>query len=111
MKFLQLHQYSIWERSEKSVPQSSTSVSSDQESFNTFFSETGAGKHVPRAVLVDLEPTIIDEVRTASFSILSSSSLEKRTQPTILLADTTQVPNPPQSLLDVLPNRFLVCSC
>ncbi|TNN23171.1 Tubulin alpha-2 chain [Liparis tanakae] len=27
-------------------------------SFNTF-SETGAGKHVPRAVFVDLEPTVI----------------------------------------------------
>merc|ERR1711902_400326 len=34
------------------------------DSFNTFFSETGAGKHVPRAVFVDLEPTVIDEVRT-----------------------------------------------
>ncbi|ELK04533.1 Tubulin alpha-1B chain [Pteropus alecto] len=29
---------------------------------NTFFDETGAGKHVPRAVFVDLEPTVIDEV-------------------------------------------------
>ena len=29
------------------------------DSFNTFFSETGSGKHVPRAVLVDLEPTVI----------------------------------------------------
>jgi len=28
-------------------------------SFNTFFSETGAGKHVPRAVFVDLEPTVV----------------------------------------------------
>ncbi|RNA13506.1 Tubulin alpha [Brachionus plicatilis] len=36
-------------------------------SFNTFFSETGAGKHVPRAVFVDLEPTVIDEVRTGTY--------------------------------------------
>nr|CAD7398275.1 unnamed protein product [Timema poppensis] len=28
------------------------------DSFNTFFSETGAGKHVPRAVFIDLEPTV-----------------------------------------------------
>ncbi|XP_014672258.1 PREDICTED: tubulin alpha-1 chain-like [Priapulus caudatus] len=38
------------------------------DSFNTFFSETGAGKHVPRAVFVDLEPTVVDiatEVSTA----------------------------------------------
>ena len=34
----------------------------DDDSFNTFFSETGAGKHVPRAVFVDLEPTVIGEL-------------------------------------------------
>merc|ERR1712159_726095 len=33
----------------------------------TFFSETGAGKHVPRCVFVDLEPTVIDEVRTGTY--------------------------------------------
>merc|ERR1712018_744476 len=27
------------------------------DSFTTFFAETGAGKHVPRAVFVDLEPS------------------------------------------------------
>jgi tubulin alpha len=31
------------------------------DSFNTFFSETSAGRHVPRAVFVDLEPTVCDE--------------------------------------------------
>uniref|UniRef100_A0A3Q0RZQ3 Tubulin/FtsZ GTPase domain-containing protein n=1 Tax=Amphilophus citrinellus TaxID=61819 RepID=A0A3Q0RZQ3_AMPCI len=31
------------------------------DSFNTFFSETGAGKHVPRAIFVDLEPTVIGQ--------------------------------------------------
>ena len=34
------------------------------DSFNTFFSETSSGKHVPRALFVDLEPTVIDEIRT-----------------------------------------------
>ena len=29
------------------------------DSFTTFFSETGAGKYVPRAIFVDLEPTVI----------------------------------------------------
>ena len=33
------------------------------DSFNTFFSETPSGKHVPRAIFVDLEPSVIDEVR------------------------------------------------
>ena len=37
------------------------------DAFNTFFSETGAGKHVPRAIFVDLEPTVIDEVRTGCY--------------------------------------------
>ncbi len=31
----------------------------NDDSFNTFFSETGGGKHVPRAVFVDLEPTVV----------------------------------------------------
>ncbi|CAF1083557.1 unnamed protein product [Rotaria sordida] len=37
------------------------------DSFNTCFSETGGGKYVPRAVFVDLEPTVIDEVRTGTY--------------------------------------------
>ena len=37
------------------------------DSFNTFFAETGSGKHVPRAVFVDLEPTVIDEVRIGTY--------------------------------------------
>ena len=37
------------------------------DSFSTFFSETGAGKHVPRAVFIDLEPTVVDEIRTGTY--------------------------------------------
>ena len=33
------------------------------DSFSTFFYETGAGKHVPRAIMVDLEPTVIGKFR------------------------------------------------
>ncbi|XP_044771486.1 tubulin alpha chain-like 3 [Neomonachus schauinslandi] len=32
-------------------------------SFNTFFCETRAGKHVPRALFMDLEPAVIDGIR------------------------------------------------
>ena len=42
-------------------------VGGGDDAFNTFFSETGAGKHVPRAIFVDLEPTVIDEVRTGTY--------------------------------------------
>jgi len=37
------------------------------DSFSTFFNETGAGKHVPRAIFVDLEPTVVDEIRTGPY--------------------------------------------
>ncbi|AAS53812.1 AFR441Cp [Eremothecium gossypii ATCC 10895] len=38
-----------------------------EEGFSTFFNETGSGKFVPRAVYVDLEPNVIDEVRTGAY--------------------------------------------
>ncbi|CDK28648.1 unnamed protein product [Kuraishia capsulata CBS 1993] len=37
------------------------------DGFSTFFSETGSGKYVPRALYVDLEPNVIDEVRTGTY--------------------------------------------
>ncbi|MPC16104.1 Tubulin alpha-3 chain [Portunus trituberculatus] len=44
-----------------SMPSDKT-IGGGDDSFNTFFSETGAGKHVPRAVFVDLEPTVVVRV-------------------------------------------------
>ena len=35
------------------------------DSFSTFFSSTGAGQHVPRAVMVDLEPSVVDSGASA----------------------------------------------
>ena len=46
---------------------SDKSIGVEEDAFNTFFSETGAGKHVPRAVYVDLEPTVIDEIRAGAY--------------------------------------------
>jgi len=46
---------------------SDDTIGEGDDSFNTFFSETSGGKHVPRAVFVDLEPTVIDEVRTGTY--------------------------------------------
>ncbi|BHF82154.1 hypothetical protein SprV_0802529200 [Sparganum proliferum] len=42
-------------------------IGSCGDSFNTFFSESDSGKHVPRTVFVDLEPTVIDEVRNGTY--------------------------------------------
>ena len=36
-----------------------------KDTFSTFFNETQAGKHVPRAIYVDLEPTVIGKPNIA----------------------------------------------
>ncbi len=46
---------------------SDTSVDKEEDAFNTFFAETGAGKHVPRSIFVDLEPSVIDSIRTGPY--------------------------------------------
>ncbi len=37
---------------------------------STFFSETGSGKYVPRSLYVDLEPGVINEVKTGPMRAL-----------------------------------------
>merc|ERR1712179_661217 len=54
-------------RDDRRNPHIYKTVGGGDGSFNTFFSETGSGKHVPRAVFVDLEPSAIDEVRTGTY--------------------------------------------
>merc|ERR1712165_547498 len=61
---------------------SDKTIGGGDDSFNTFFSETGAGKHVPRAVFVALEPT-------ASCSTPSRWCLVRRTPPTTTPGATT----------------------
>jgi tubulin alpha len=36
-------------------------------SYETFFTETGNGKYVPRSIFVDLDPSPIDEIRTGAY--------------------------------------------
>lgn len=52
------------------LPDGMAERKSEDESSSTFFSETGAGKYVPRAVYVDLEPSVIDEVRAGPYQQL-----------------------------------------
>jgi len=42
----------------------------NNESFGTFFTESNNGKYVPRCVYVDLEPSVVDEVRTGKYKKL-----------------------------------------
>ena len=56
------------------------------------FSETDTGKHVPRAVFVDLEPTITDEVGTGTYyQFLHTKKLirARKMLPIIMFAVTT----------------------
>ena len=46
--------------------ESADSVSASDDSFSTFFSSTGSGRHVPRAIFVDLEPSVIDSGKVLS---------------------------------------------
>jgi tubulin alpha len=50
----------------------SDKLNGGDDSFTTFFAETGAGKHVPRAVFIDLEPTVIDEIRYIGRRLIGS---------------------------------------
>ena len=40
-------------------PDGKTEVESTSESHKTFFNESGSGKKVPRAIFVDLEPSVV----------------------------------------------------
>lgn len=42
----------------------------DDDSFNTFFNESVAGKYVPRSIFVDLEPTVIGKWLILNYKFL-----------------------------------------
>jgi len=46
------------------------SPSASDSGFSTFFSETGTGKHVPRSLYIDLEPGVIDDVKSGTYKSL-----------------------------------------
>ena len=37
------------------------------DAFRTFFAETGDSRYVPRAVYIDTEETVINEVKTGTY--------------------------------------------
>ncbi|KII62673.1 Tubulin alpha-1C chain [Thelohanellus kitauei] len=47
-----------------------TPSSAETVSFGTFFSETGSNRYVPRSVFIDLESSVIDEIRTGEYKEL-----------------------------------------
>lgn len=67
---------------------SDKTIGGGDDSFNTFFSETGAGKHVPRAVFVDLEPTVVGRCLGPGWR-LSMGEWDVSGKPTEICAEQT----------------------
>jgi tubulin alpha len=66
---------SLWElyNREHGIAADGTMLSKDasnDKSYQTFYQDTGAGKYVPRAVFADLEPSVIDSIRTGEYKKL-----------------------------------------
>ena len=49
-------------------------VDYNDESFQTFFSESRSGRFTPRALFVDLEPSVVDEIKYGSYEKLFNKS-------------------------------------
>jgi len=48
-------------------PDGTLAENNPANNLSTFFSETGSGKNVPRSIFVDLESSVIDQVRTGKY--------------------------------------------
>ncbi|KAH0555111.1 hypothetical protein KQX54_015316 [Cotesia glomerata] len=66
------------------------------DGFQTFFNETEAGHFIPRAVLIDLEPTVIDEVgiNYQPPTVVPGGDLAKVQRAVAMLANTTAIVEP-----------------
>ncbi|XP_071746118.1 tubulin alpha chain isoform X2 [Lepeophtheirus salmonis] len=52
------------------ISEQNESTNPERNSFQTFFHEGQGSKYVPRAIFIDLEPSVIDEIRTGSYKRL-----------------------------------------
>ncbi len=55
-----------------------SAASNTDGSCDTFFSETGSGKHVPRAIYVDLEDTVIGKLSCAYYDSVAIILLQMK---------------------------------
>ena len=60
----------VWEQycAEHGIDTSGKKPKSEDASFLCFYEETGAGQYVPRNLMVDLEPNVIDDVKNSKYS-------------------------------------------
>eukprot|EP01084_Bolivina_argentea_P258835 436527_1 len=47
-----------------------TEINLADNKFNTFFHETSRGTYVPRNIMIDTEPNVIDDIKTSSYAKL-----------------------------------------
>ena len=85
-----------WIQPDGQMP-SDTTIGGGDGAFSTFFSETGAGKHVPRASYVDLEPAVCDVRRGPHGNVVRTYVVpeEERRLPVRARADSRQLHAPP----------------
>jgi len=60
----------VWEQycAEHNIDTTGKKPKGDDNSFLCFYEETGAGQYVPRNLMVDLEPNVIDDVKNSKYS-------------------------------------------
>eukprot|EP01083_Nonionella_stella_P270072 914190_1 len=60
----------VWEQycAEHSIDTTGKKAKSKDTSFLCFYEETGAGQFVPRNLMVDLEPNVVDDVKNSKYS-------------------------------------------
>ena len=60
----------VWEQycCEHSIDETGSKKDKTDKSFLCFYEETGAGQYVPRNLMVDLEPNVIDDVKNSQYS-------------------------------------------
>ncbi|EDL98484.1 rCG54896 [Rattus norvegicus] len=74
---------------------SNLSIRGEDDSFNTSFSETGTSSHVPWAVVIDLEPTALDELCTGTYCQLFYPEQLSSSQARKMLPSTMPLATPP----------------
>uniref|UniRef100_A0A9L0I4X1 Tubulin/FtsZ GTPase domain-containing protein n=1 Tax=Equus asinus TaxID=9793 RepID=A0A9L0I4X1_EQUAS len=73
---------------------SDKTIGGGDDSFNTFFSETRAGKHVPRAVFVDLEPTVSVGINSQPPTVVPGETWPQCSRPCACRATPPPSPRP-----------------
>jgi tubulin alpha len=64
----------VWEQycAEHTIDKLGNTKKVEDKSFLCFYEETGAGQFVPRNLMVDLEPNVIDDVKKSSYAAIYS---------------------------------------